>query len=369
VFRRGWVVLLLLGLAACGGDEDGGFTGVTATASPTAPPALADTYALLSPLSGVVAAAPERRAFDAATAGLTGPHFSFAVPAVAAVTGTLPEPVATGLRLRPGTAVPEGRQLLLVEIARPAAAPAPSPGSGTEVTVAVADGARSYAVRGGATGLTAGTLAIVLPARAAPVLRVTDAGRTQSLDLTTGRRGKDAVAGYYPVRRGEWETDSSATVGLRLYGAPVAALGPDDRLAALGLEDTPASLLPYVEGRGWAKPGRAWLVVEAEVAYGRRSSSPTDPDVVVVPASSFAATTDRGGRIPLSGDPIRIGEGGTPTTPAPAFAGTRLTADVPASVRRVTVTFTFRGTITTPNGPVTWTALADAGRTITIPLT
>lgn len=361
---RVWVVLLLLGAAACGGTGDGGFVGGGPTPTPAV---LADDYALLGPLPGVVAAAPGRTALDPATAQLTGPHFAVAVSGTAAVTGTIPERLAAGLRLRPGTGVPAGRQLFLAELARPAAS-APLPGSGDDVSIAVVAGADTRAVRGGATALTGGTLAIVLPVGARPVLRVTDAGRAQSLDLVTGRRGTDAIAGYYPVRRGEWESDDRTNIGLRLYGAAVAALGPEDRLAALGLEDTPASLLPYAPGRGWAEPGRAWLVVRAEVAYGRRSAAITDPDVVVVPAASFTATGPGGIRIALVGEPITIGEGGTTTTPAAAFAGTELVGDMPASLRQVALVFTFRGTITTPAGPVTYQPYTNPSQTARITL-
>jgi hypothetical protein len=274
--------------------------------------------------------------------------------------------VADGLHLARSTTVPAGHQLLLAEITGPATGK-PVSGYSDGVRIAVTDGTDSRDIRGGAVALTNGTLAVVLPADAEPVLVITDAGRAQSLDLVSGRRGKDAVAGYYPVRRGEYESSDATDTGLRLYGAAVAALSSQERLAAVGLNDMPASLMPWVEGRGWAKPGRSWLVLEASVGYGRASASVTDPDVVVVPVSCFAARGS-GGRIALSGEPIRIGEGGSPTSPAAGYADTTLVGDVPASLREVTVVFTFRGAITTPQGPVTYSPYANPTQTARITL-
>ena len=312
MLRRIWVVLALFALVACSGSDGDPAPSAAPTPSPT-PPALSPAYALLGPLPGVVDAAPGRTPLERSAAQLTGPHFSFSLAAVASVTGALPAGVASGLRLATGTTVPDGQQRVLAEITGPAAGAARSGGTG-EVAIAVAYGSQTRAVRGGAVALTNGTLAVVVPAGARPVLKVTDEGRTQSLDLLTGRRGADAIAGYYPLRRGEYEQSSSTTTGLRLYGAAVAALTTNERLAAVQLNDLPATLQPWVPGRGWAKAGRAWLVLETSVGYVRTSASLQDPDTVTISAASFAATGP-GGRIPLGGGPILIGPGGTDTTP------------------------------------------------------
>jgi hypothetical protein len=361
VTRRVWVVAALFGLVAC---SSGGDPAPSPTPSPT-PPVLGEDYALLGPLPGVLDAAPDPTSFDPAQALLTGPHFSFSVPAVASVTGALPAGVATGLHLATGMTVPPGHQLLVAEITGPATGRAVSGPVGS-VTIVVADGAEERPIRGGATALTTGTLAVVLPEGATPLLKVTDAGRTQSLDLTSGRRGTDAIAGYYPVRTGTHEGNDATATSVRLYGAAVAALSTQERLATVALNDLPVDLLPYAEGRGWAKPGRAWAVVTASVGYVR-ATDPTKPDVVVVPPSCFTATGPGGTRVTLSGQPIRIGEGGT--TPAAGRADTTLTGDVPASLRQLTVVFRFCGTITTAAGQATYRPDANPTQTARITLT
>lgn len=109
------------------------------------------------------------------------------------------------------------------------------------------------------------TLALSVPKGAPVTLRVTDDGRTQSMDLRTGRRGNDAIAAYYkplPKLKVTAE-DYEAT-------AQVSVLN-STRPVRLGVRfaQTEAYVGPWVRPGGWAQPGRWWVVLRwAEVYTG-----------------------------------------------------------------------------------------------------
>ena len=328
--RAGLVVLLAL--AGCGGDP--------APAPPLAPvPVPADRVAV-APATGRAAEVPGAVSYDPATAVLRGPHVAVPVTAVARAAGALPEPVAAAFGLA-GPAVPAaGEELLLVDLAGTGTVPA-----GADMSVVA--GAVGRPVPDGTP--LAGTLLVSVPVGAPATLRVTDAGRTQTLDLATGRRTAEE-AGYYPLRTGT-AAGAGPPADLVLYGPGVAGQSRGDRTATVELREATATLQPYVEGRGWAAEGRAFLVLDATLGY-ERAGAPA-PDMVTVPAASFSA------------GPLRLG-GPAVTLRGPTGTARFVVAGVPAATGRVALRFAFRGTVRAAVGEVTYQPTGGGPQTATM---
>lgn len=345
MFRRVCAGLALLVLAGCTSDS-GGSTSASPSASAAAPVLAAD-FAAASRKTGLLGYLPGAKELDPKAAVLTGPTYSYELTGAAGLTGTIPAAIASALSVEIGTVVPAGRQLFLVEIDRWLGTD-PAPGFAAVVGDAELPERPPNALKG--------TVGFAVPTGTAPVLKVTDAGRTQSIDLSTGRRGRDAIAGFHPVRRGEWASGDAST-SIRLSGPGVAGLSTAERLATVAFQSVDAELQPYVEGRGWARPGRAWLVLETEIGYGRPAADYGRPDSVEVRPSSLTGSGPGAPRIVFGGDPIRIGAVGSPSEDSV------LTADVPAGLRQVTLTFQFRGTVETTDGPVSFQAYTKSVHT------
>lgn len=291
------------------------------------------------------------------------PALRLAGPAVAEATGPLPQRLATALGLPVGAVPATGTELLVVELAEDPT-PVRTWGDRDGFSLAVSTGADSRKVAVPGVDSRAGVLAVSVRIGGHPVLRVTDAGRTQSLDLVSGRRGPDAIAGYYPTVAGHATTDSSRYTTLRLNGAAVAQQDPADRTATLGLGDADITLEPWVAGLGWAKPGRAWLSVLPLVSYERAGMLSYEPDVVVVPRSCFRGTDDLRRAVPFAGDPVTIGN-----VAGAESSGTELLSDVPVTLRQVTLVLTFCGSIRTTAGAVTYRVEANPSQTARVDLT
>lgn len=346
---RVWVAVVLLATVACGGDPA---PAPTPTAvSPAPPPPVAADFAALASVVGQVAALPGARPLDPRTAELRGPHFSLAVGAVARTTGPAPDAVAAAVRLPAGSRPAPGQELMLVDL-RPAAGPYEA--DSVEVAAVLVAGATRRPVPV-VTGLP-GTLLVSVPAGAPATLEVTDAGRRQTLDLATGRRGAE-VTGYYPMPTGVVGADDGRPTRLVLYGPGVAGLAKPDREAFVQLGDVTARLQPYVAGRGWARTGRGFLVVTTEVGWSRAEAG--DTDTVTVPARCFRATGPGGAALPLAAAPVTVED-----PPAPV----RLVADVPAGLRRVTVRFAFCGSIRTAAGEVSYQVESTPAQTAVLAL-
>ncbi len=301
------------------------------------------------------------RSFPEETATLRGPSFSYSVVA-SVTTGTLTADQASFFGLPSGAAPAPGHELLLVELdpARAYLPPDAMRVSPQRVEVVAGSVTRRLPPESTLTG----TLVMSVPTGSRPVLRVTDKGRTQSLDLSTGRRGADAVAGYYPVRRFEWQPSELKTSSLQLSGPGTAGLSAGERLAGMQLDDVEGTLLPYVEGRGWARKGRAWLSLKAEIDYTRLSAGTSKSDRITVDLRSFTVTGSDGTRYPVSGRPLVIGQPTSPTDfPVGQGGAGRLLLDVPATLSRATVSYTFSGTIRLPKGPVSYSIYADPTQT------
>lgn len=108
------------------------------------------------------------------------------------------------------------------------------------------------------------TRLLVLSARpkAQVQLRVTDAGRTNSIDLRTGKPTVDAKGGYVQ-KQGDvnWKDEQPVVLVSQFRGIPVS--GPLEVSRTFDLNAPPASLTTWLPDRGWAAPGRAFLSVPA----------------------------------------------------------------------------------------------------------
>ncbi|AZM48050.1 hypothetical protein DMB38_21680 [Streptomyces sp. WAC 06738] len=143
-----------------------------------------------------------------------------------------------------------------------------SPGIESKLALKVNDKTRDMPGLLGQDSKDTMTLVANVPKGAPVDLVLIEEGRTQSLDLRTGRRGDDAVAELQrPVLAGPREA-VRWTVTVRIAFAGEAAPRVDEK--RLGWEarkaDAPDGetgsglrLVPYSPGAGWAPEGKMWL--------------------------------------------------------------------------------------------------------------
>jgi hypothetical protein len=352
-------VALVVALAGCGSDGDGsGTSSPTDTPSPTATTLPADWsgMALRGQLTGwgaldVTELSPP--------ANLMGPNFSYTLGAVG-VTRELPPGFSHQFDLPPATAA-EGHEIVLVEFGRlPEGARPLVDNPGKPARIEVLGGPKLGPAMFG-QNYPEGVYAFSVPTGGHPVLRVTDEGRVQSLDLRTGRRGADAVPGFHPMRKGSHQFSSPGRTGwlyFRISGKGASGIPSSRRLAATHLTRLDVALSPWTEERGWAPAGKAWLLVEPHVSSGQVKT--VDPEVSFeMGPESFRATGPDGTTYPLRGEPVTS----TPLSDAPIL--TAATA-VPASLASVTIRFAPRPTGSTSKGKVTLTPYQGGSQSATV---
>ncbi|GAB2588412.1 hypothetical protein Aab01nite_43160 [Paractinoplanes abujensis] len=226
---------------------------------------------------------------------------------------------------------PEGHELFIVDAENPGTIPVSQKDQMTKVGFALVVGGQrrdlgnslfSYHLRD--------ALLAVVPAGAEVRLDLTDEGRTQSLDLRTGRR-INAAAAFYPVREG--------------------SAGPSERWRYRGSTYTSisaslhAKLSPWTEEKGWAPAGRAWLTGKVTITV----SSIKLPDTSKAVRTPAAIQVDLGRDLRLSGSgvPARLWPAGTtvlaadPLAPGiPEEATSRaFTVSVPEKLTKFKATF------------------------------
>ncbi|GLY79262.1 hypothetical protein [Actinoallomurus iriomotensis] len=184
------------------------------------------------------------------------------------------------------------------------------------------------------------TILMSVPTAGDPVLAVTDSGRTQSLDLATGKRGADAIAGYYPVPKGSgFNASVSGIVGRAPYG--------------LSVSTKEATLQPYLPRAGWAGKGRAWLCLNGDAAA---VSPPVGPKAFGYDLDVGASFT-----LDLTGGGTARGHGQVGAAVAAdsaslaSLADTRLYFPVPAGFRSGTLRFHPTGSFRVGGRKVSWT--------------
>jgi len=141
-------------------------------------------------------------------------------------------------------AAPSGTELFLAHVARPLPRPVGKAGVLTPATQVVVGGqTRPSSVRFGRDGV----LIVSVPTGAPVLLKMTDKGRTQTLDLRSGKRGSDANPLFY-TRYSMKDFD----VWTNIQPPEPGRIGMSGSLA----------LLPWTEDHGWAPAGKAWLRFE-----------------------------------------------------------------------------------------------------------
>ncbi|WP_018155538.1 hypothetical protein [Demetria terragena] len=93
------------------------------------------------------------------------------------------------------------------------------------------------------------------------VVEVEFAGESQSVDVATGERTLGAFAPYY-------RQDLGARIGLHMGSAPIRQRSHD--LLWTSTWKVGLYRVPYLEGHGWAKPGREWVTLtDSTLSVGR----------------------------------------------------------------------------------------------------
>lgn len=251
---------------------------------------------------------------------------------------------------------PEGHELLMVDAADAGVIPISRNDAMNKVSFTLVVGGVSRPLGNSLFAYNVrDALLAVVPAGAEVRLDLTDEGRTQSLDLRTGKR-INAAAAFYPVR----EASVSPSEVWRYRGRTYTTV-------SAGITST---LTPWSEEKGWAPVGRAWLT-------GKVSATVTSvelPDTSKVVRTPAAITVDLGRDLRLSGTgvPSRLFPAGTsllaidpandPGIPEEAKSRT-FTVDVPETLSKFTVAFT---TDVTTAGYVRDAKLSDGSREVTL---
>jgi hypothetical protein len=290
---------------------------------------------------------------------LHGPHFMYPVAGRAVVTGELPPTLVRELDLDAGAKPAPGHELVVVRAAERWFIPARIEDSGgrpEKVELVAGDATRPSPLD---HTLFEGTLVFSVPAGGRAALRVTDEGRTQTLDLRKLEQ-EDVVEGYYPIRSGGFsETqDTDNSVFVRVSGRGVSAIPAGKRFVGLHVDDVEATLQPWFAGRGWAPDGKAWLVVDLEL-----TASPVQGvnETILwnLEADSFRLTGPDGKRIAAKGEPVR--------TDVLRTGYGRLTAAVPSGLTSVTLSFAPVGTAKTDR-TIDWTPHLGAPQRLKVKL-
>ncbi len=185
----------------------------------------------------------QKHPLTAQDAAIIGPEYAAAFDWTATASRIDAED-AIRMGLTGAIAAPSGAELFLVHVAHPLPRPVGKAGVLTPATHVVVGGqARSSAVRFGRDGI----LIVCVPTGAPVLLKMTDKGRTQTLDLRTGKRGADANPLFY------------TRYAMKDFGVRTNIRPPDPGRIDLSGK---LALLPWTEEHGWAPAGKAWLHFE-----------------------------------------------------------------------------------------------------------
>lgn len=113
--------------------------------------------------------------------------------------------------------------------------------------------------------VAAGSLLVVSAKVDEPVrLKVVDSGRSQLLDLRTGKRAKDSLSGYYPNE--DWTPPTPPdSFGTGWSSKGEVSTGDVGDVEA-ELTELDVELSPFAPNGTWSRSGRAWLYVTTQVS-------------------------------------------------------------------------------------------------------
>lgn len=302
-----------------------------------------------------------RRFADSDIGFLIGPHFVIRQQSVGTVT-EIDDQLAARIGLTRGIRAPAGHEFVIADFARslgyrhgvPKGGRQPGSLEGLKFRqwVRVGDTYRQLYVN-----VAGGTLLVVaVPVKERVWLRVDDSGRTQWLDLRTGRRAKDSVTSFYP--------DSSWTPP-----APEDSLGWSNNTGIASgnvsvyteLVDLRAELSPFSPSGTWARRGRAWLYVTFQP---QSDCNPVVCRVSFEPQRDIRVQTSRG----AGGKPVGPDFASVPSQ-RPQGGFVNIAVEIPASAKSARLLVSQKGTATAYRGKKTsklsW---RDRPPTITVPL-
>jgi hypothetical protein len=200
-------------------------------------------------------------------ADLRGPHFMIDIDWIA---------VGSMIKEKPTPSVPEltarraadGQELLLVSVTSVEIMGQFPAGDAKPVAELVVDGERtplpSLPLPQPADGVPVSAEGVMItasvPRGASAELAVTDEGRSQSVDLRTGKRFV-AIDRYYG--RAATLVVFNTDIPLTFPGGSVTLHAQDHAMAEI--DPKVAMLAPWTPGQGWAADGRVWLMVPRPV--------------------------------------------------------------------------------------------------------
>lgn len=186
-----------------------------------------------------------------------------------------------------------------------------------------------------------GTLIVSVPKGHHPSLRMTQGGRSQSVDLRTGQRVKDSLTPYYPYRNlhagkhaGYWDS---------------AALSLTVRVAMPSID---AMISPFAPSTSWAARGRVWWYVSVGSVHSECSKDAANCRVTL-PRRDFMLVLPNGKTLhPSAGSASLTTMSATDVVDVTkVYGGSGLFGfQVPANVRHATLLVKFAGRVTLLKG-------------------
>lgn len=276
-----------------------------------------------------------RHSLGKSTGLVLGPHFVLHQQSVGSVR-EISAGVARKLGLPGPVRAPAGHEFVVADFAKDVAVDHDVPAGGAQVGSLEGRKYRQW-VSGGKSGrpvyvdITKGTLLIVTaPEKESVRLAIRDSGRTQTLDLRTGKRSKDAVTSFYPSR--DWSPevprDGVTTVGVAGGEGVVTTV-----------RDVTVSLRPFGPKGTWARRGKAWLYVTIDAAT-LCGASVASCRVTLKPNQQIRVRAGKAGRFRAVGgvttQPLGVGTSGAPATVA---------FEVPQTVRSAQLTLSTAGRV------------------------
>lgn len=285
--------------------------------------------------SGDVRLLGSRRSLGEATGLVVGPHFLLHQQSV----GTVRE-ISAGVARKLGIAgpvrAPAGHEFVVADFAESVAVEHDLPKGGKQIGSLPGEKYRQWlqvgrSVRALDFGVTGGTVLVVCAPADEPVrLRILDSGRTQWLDLRTGKRGKDGFTSFYPSR--DWSpalSDEVTTVGVAGGEGVVTTV-----------RELTVSLRPFGPDGTWARRGKAWLYITVDAAT-LCGGSVASCRVSLAPNRQIRVRAGKAGRLRAVGrvttQPLGVGT----STPSSTVA-----FEVPRTVRSAKLTLSTAGRVT-----------------------
>ncbi|CAM3404026.1 hypothetical protein STSO111631_17875 [Stackebrandtia soli] len=153
------------------------------------------------------------------------------------------------------------------------------------------------------------TVAAVIPTDAPVLLRVTDADRSQTLDLRDGSR-TEQIDAYYNAALRSQDPDDYKAKG-KATGRPGGAYEPAQRSVSVSMAIGAAERAPWIDAKGWADDGKVWVSVPisditTDAVYGFDTSEDSHEPMLYWKFAQddvFSLNPDKGKKTTAAGNP------------------------------------------------------------------